>query len=92
MYGTIYEIQLYTSLLTGYLYTITMYKNLNEYDFIIGRLLNRMTKDIGVIDEQLPQSFFDTMEVSKRKSRIVVLSRMRLNDYYLRFCTKFTIN
>ncbi len=29
----------------------------------IGRLLNRMTKDVGIIDELLPQTSFDTMEV-----------------------------
>lgn len=37
---------------------------------IVGRLLNRMTKDIGLIDDLLPQTCFDVLEVSINRRKI----------------------
>ena len=35
----------------------------------LGRILNRFSKDIGSMDEQLPPAFFDVLTVSIRKKR-----------------------
>lgn len=31
--------------------------------FFTGRILNRFSKDIGAVDEQLPQAMYDTMQI-----------------------------
>ena len=43
-----------------------------------GRILNRFSKDIGSMDEQLPPAFFDVLAVSKSKCWLHILAQMGL--------------
>lgn len=45
-----------------------------HYYFVPGRILNRFTKDIAVIDEQLPWTRFDFIEVNFiHVTRIIII-------------------
>ncbi len=37
---------------------------LNRFIDFLGRILNRFTKDLGCMDDQLPQNFLDTIFVN----------------------------
>ena len=53
-----------------------------SFILVVGRILNRFTKDIALIDEQLPNTLFDFLHVCFEHTRLI-LYKMKVSSVFL---------